>query len=83
MESKIWNLEREVVKLKSQIFKEGRIRYVKRFTGTKKEVNYVVVLQQFRDERWHDIKSEDAQWETLKDEQSYNKANDYEFLHSR
>ena len=56
------------------------IRYIRRFTGTKKIADYVVVMQQMgSDNNWHDLTPEIATWETMDDAVKFNKAKDYEF----
>lgn len=67
------------------------IRYIKRFTGTKKMVDYKIVLQQWTrtdeyDEllgEWQDLTPENAEWETPEQEKTYIKATNYAFEHQR
>ena len=60
------------------------LRYIKRFTGTKKLVDYKIVLQQMgNDNKWHDLTPENANWETPEQEAIYIKATQYAFEHQR
>jgi len=72
------------------------LRYIKRFTGTKRRPDYKLVLQQWVDDiygienskvtgnqgRWQDLNESDAQWETSADAVWFERASKYEEMHA-